>query len=92
MVEDAASSNASERQSARVPSRPPFWTPVWRAWLETVEARATVEEKRDPAPSRRLARIDALARQHERFKRARRSAAPPPPAAPLRLRSPHGSD
>ncbi len=86
MVEDAASSNASERQSARVPSRPPFWTPVWRAWLETVE------EKRDPAPSRRLARIDALARQHERFKRARRSAAPPPPAAPLRLRSPHGSD
>ena len=54
MVEDAASSNAPESQRTRIPPRMIVWTPIGNAWLETLQARAAVEdEKRGPARSRR---------------------------------------
>ncbi len=58
MVEDAASSNAPERLRSRMPLKPVVWAPIWNAWLETLQARAQVEEgERDPRTPAAPARI-----------------------------------
>ena len=50
VVEDAASSNAPESQRTWIPPTMIVWTPIGNAWLETLQARAEVEEeKRDLA-------------------------------------------
>lgn len=53
MADDCRPERATERSQARRPFGPVVWTPIGKAWLETLHERAAAEDAAGSAPQTR---------------------------------------